>query len=121
MVARGSARLARQPGVRRSKPYPLTSVDLEAMVIAARTGDVTKTAEELGISNAAVLRRLRKLEQRVAIRLFDGLPGTVSLTPVGERMLPLAIEAYDGLVALERFVERNACADLAADARFRAL
>ena len=121
MPARGSARLAGQPGVRTSKPYPLTLVDLEAMVVAARTGDVAKTATVLGISNGAVLRRLRKLEQRVAIHLFADLPGTVTLTPTAMQILPLAIQAHERLVALEELVERHACEDLAADARFRSL
>lgn len=91
------------------------------MVVAARTGDVTETANELGITNAAVLRRLRKLEQRVAIRLFTDLPGSVTLTRAAKQMLPLAIDAHDRLVALEEFVERNASTELAADARFRSL
>ena len=91
------------------------------MVVAARTGDVTKAANELGITNAAVLRRLRKLEQRVAIRLFDDLPGRVTLTRAAEQMLPLAIEAHERLIALESFVGRNASPELEADARFRSL
>lgn len=118
MSPRGSARLARQPD-RTSQPYPLTLIDLEAMVVAVETGDVTATADVLGIANPAVLRRLRKLEQRVAIHLFTGLPGAVQLTPAGKEMLPLATAAYEHLAELERFVEHRADAGLAAEARYR--
>ncbi|MEV4420586.1 LysR family transcriptional regulator [Patulibacter sp. NPDC049589] len=121
MSARGSARLAGQPGVRRSQPYPLTLIDLEAMVVAARTRDVSETAKHLGISSSAVLRRLRKLEQRVAVALFDGLPANVELTPAGEELLPLFVAAHDRLAALEELVQRHATDELAADARYRSL
>lgn len=91
------------------------------MAVATRTGSVTETGRELGISNSGVLRRLRKLEQRVAIRLFDDLPRSVALTKAGEEMLPLVIEAFERLAALEEFVARHGSDELAADARFRAL
>jgi DNA-binding transcriptional LysR family regulator len=94
-------------------------VDLEAMVIAVRTGDITATAGELGVANPAVIRRLRKLEQRVAINLFTGIPQTVGLTPAGKKMLPLITDAYEHLAALEAFVEKHADQDLADEARYR--
>lgn len=120
MTPRGSARLATQPG-RKSQPYPLTLIDLEAVITAVRVGSVKATAEELDLAPQAVIRRLRKLEQRVAIHLFADLPATVDLTPAGNKMLPLALAAYEHLVALEAFVEKHAEPELAADARHRAL
>lgn len=88
----------------RSKCYPLTLVDLEAFVVAARTGDVAATGAVLGLANQAVLRRLRKLEQRVGAELFPRLPESTELSPTGQRMLPLATAAHERLAALESFV-----------------
>ena len=55
---------------------------------AARLGSFTAAADELGITQAAVSQRIRKLEQRLAAQLFNRQARGVSLSTQGESWLP---------------------------------
>ncbi len=55
---------------------------------AARLGSFTAAADELGITQAAVSQRIRKLEQRLGAQLFNRQARGVSLSTQGESWLP---------------------------------
>jgi len=55
---------------------------------AARLGNFTAAARELGLTQAAVSQRIRNLELRLGTRLFDRQARGVSLSTQGEAWLP---------------------------------
>ncbi|MBI3917177.1 MAG: LysR family transcriptional regulator [Betaproteobacteria bacterium] len=61
--------------------------DLEYFAVVARHGHVGRAAEALGLSQPALSKSLRRLEQTMQVRLVDRHPKGVSLTPAGETLL----------------------------------
>ena len=72
-----------------SKSSLLAWDDLRYLLVVARTGSANRAAEQLGTDHTTVGRRLRALEQRLGVRLFERSPGA-SLTLTA-----------DGLTAME--------------------
>ncbi|HSX57593.1 MAG TPA: LysR substrate-binding domain-containing protein [Sphingomonas sp.] len=64
---------------------------------AARRGNFTRAAEELGMTQAAVSNQVKLLEQRLGIALFRKNGRGVALTSAGERIAPQVSMALDGL------------------------
>ncbi len=64
--------------------------DLPIFLAIARTGQLARAAQALGIDATTVGRRLRRLERAVGERLFEQGPDGQSLTPAGERLLTQA-------------------------------
>lgn len=79
--------------VRRIPPLPAVRV-FEA---AARHGNFTRAADELGMTQAAVSYQIKLLEERVGTALFHRTKGRVSLTETGTRIAPLVSGAFDSL------------------------
>jgi LysR family hydrogen peroxide-inducible transcriptional activator len=65
---------------------------LEQFVALARTRNFTRTAEELHVSQPALSRSIRKLEEQLGSPLFERRPREVVLTDLGERLLERARE-----------------------------
>ena len=59
---------------------------LVAFEAAGRHRNFSRAAEELHVSQAAVSRQIRKLEDRLGLELFERLHRSVALTPAGERL-----------------------------------
>lgn len=64
---------------------------------AARHGNFTRAAEELGMTQAAVSYQMKLLEERLGVALFHRVRRQVSLTEVGRRIAPLVSGAFDAL------------------------
>lgn len=69
--------------LRRSLPSLTALVAFEA---AARTGGFTRAASELGVTQAAISRRIAALEREVGQPLFDRRNRRVTLTEAGQRL-----------------------------------
>ncbi|MBX6352758.1 MAG: LysR family transcriptional regulator [Thermoflavifilum sp.] len=76
--------------------------DVSLFLAIARIGSISRTAEQLFMSQSTVTSRLQRLERALGYTLFQRLPGGVRLTPEGERFLPLA----ERMVQLERQMEQ---------------
>lgn len=77
--------------------------ELRLVLAVARAGSLTSAANLLGIDHSTVFRRLNAFEQRLAVRLFERLPGGVyQLTSAGERMAAAAERMEDEALALAR-------------------
>jgi DNA-binding transcriptional LysR family regulator len=63
---------------------------LQAYVRIAEHGTFHQAAQALAITQPALSRRMRKLEQHLGVRLFDRTTRRVSLTAVGKDFLPHA-------------------------------
>lgn len=68
------------------RPTPLPPLQtLRAFEAAARLSSFTRAASELSVTQGAVSRQIRNLEQRLGVTLFVRGDRGVRLTPVGER------------------------------------
>lgn len=68
---------------------------IRAFEAAARHGNFTAAADELGLTQAAVSYQIRQLEDRVGMPLFHRRPRGVELTTEGRNLARRASEALD--------------------------
>lgn len=66
--------------------------NIETFVRAAELLSFSRTAEELGYSQAAITVQIRQLEEELDTKLFDRVGRHVALTAKGEGFLPYAEE-----------------------------
>jgi molybdate transport repressor ModE-like protein len=77
--------------------------ELRLVLAVARAGSLTQAAKALGLDHSTVFRRLRALEERIGVRLFERLPGgAYQATAAGDRMAAAAERMEDEALALER-------------------
>jgi len=69
------------------KPLPPLNA-LKAFEAAARHLSLTKAAEELHVTPAALSHQVRGLEEMLGVRLFARLPRALALTDAGRKLLP---------------------------------
>jgi DNA-binding transcriptional LysR family regulator len=78
---------------------------LRAFVMVAKIGHVTRAAEQLHLSQPAVSKQIKALEQELGVLLFERHSGGVALTREGQRLLPqaeLALREAMNLMAVAR-------------------
>jgi DNA-binding transcriptional LysR family regulator len=63
--------------------------DIRAFVAVAQTGNFTRAAARLHLSQPALTVQIRRLEETVGVRLFDRNSRNVALTPAGRELLPV--------------------------------
>ncbi|MCL1501144.1 LysR family transcriptional regulator AmpR [Xanthomonas nasturtii] len=79
---------------------------LRAFEAAARHQNLTRAADELCVSQAALSHQIKALEQRLGTSLFHRLPRGVALTDEGAALAPVLGDAFDRIAAtLERFAD----------------
>ncbi|MCF8564027.1 LysR family transcriptional regulator [Alicyclobacillus tolerans] len=64
--------------------------DIALFLTIARVGSISRTAEQLFMSQSTVTTRLQRLERELGYTLFTRLPNGVRLTKDGERLIPAA-------------------------------
>ncbi|GEM77288.1 LysR family transcriptional regulator [Vibrio sagamiensis] len=83
---------------------------LKAMAVFAavvQTGSFNKAAVLLGLSRPAVSEQIRKLEALLKVRVLQRSTRMMSLTPDGEKILPLAQSVLDSLLMTERVLSKD--------------
>ncbi len=76
---------------------------LRAFEAAARHQNLTRAADELCVSQAALSHQIKALEERLGTVLFQRLPRGVALTDEGAALLPVLTEAFDRIgLSLDR-------------------
>lgn len=73
----------------------------------ANTGNISKAAKELYISQPAISKSIQKLEESVGIRLFDRSSRGVTLTPEGELLYSHVKSAFETLTLGEERLQRS--------------
>lgn len=111
-------------GYRRLIPSMTALVEFEAV---ARLSSFTVAAHELGVTQAAVSRQVRFLEETLGVRLFHRLHRSIKLTPDGEALYLVISESMQKIAGvfdrLSRGTEQQelVLAATAAFSRFRLL
>ena len=73
--------------------------DLRHFLAVARTGTLSAAAETLGTDHTTVARRVQRLEERLAEKIFYRSSLGYSLTPAGEKLQPIAAAMEAGYIA----------------------
>jgi DNA-binding transcriptional LysR family regulator len=82
---------------------------LRAFEAAARHLSLTKAADELGVTQAAVSHQVKGLEDALGVKLFNRLTRALALTPAGAALAPELEGAFVRIAgAVERAREREA-------------
>lgn len=77
--------------------------ELQLVLSVQREGRLTAAAVALGVDHSTVFRRLKTLEERIGVRLFERLPGgAYQATEAGARMAAGAERMEDEVLALDR-------------------
>ena len=81
-----------------SKRYRLAHLAfLQGFEAAARTLSFTKAAEELFITQSAVSRQIKALEDSLGLKLFERRPRSLTLTESGQALYRIATDVLDRL------------------------
>lgn len=77
--------------------------ELRLVLAVQRAGSLTGAAVRLGVDHSTAFRRLKALEERLGVRLFERLPGgAYQATEAGVRMAAGAERMEDEVLALDR-------------------
>lgn len=82
--------------------HNLPWTDLQHVLAVAEHGSLASAARALGVNHTTVLRRVRALERRLGVRLFDHLRTGYALTTAGEELAAAARQMQDTAHAVER-------------------
>jgi DNA-binding transcriptional LysR family regulator len=78
---------------------------LEVFAAIARSGNVSRAAEEIPLSQSATSTALGEFERQFGLQLFDRVGKTLRLNEVGRQMLPRAVELLDRASEIEDLLE----------------
>lgn len=88
--------------------YRLPPLDgLATFEAAARTLSFTKAADELFITQSAVSKQVKQLEDQLGVALFERRPRALALTEAGHQFRQAAVEALDRLQATVDELQRG--------------
>jgi DNA-binding transcriptional LysR family regulator len=76
--------------------------DLRVVLAVSRAGSLSGAARALKLSHPTVFRRVRQIEARIGVRLFDRARAGYALTPAGDEMVAVASRLAGEVDALER-------------------
>ncbi|MEM8561720.1 MAG: LysR family transcriptional regulator [Pseudomonadota bacterium] len=76
--------------------------DLKVFLALSRNGSARAAAQDLGVSNSTVTRRLDDMEHKLQSHLFDRTPDGYRLTTAGEQILPSAEHIEELIMGVER-------------------
>ena len=84
-------------------PFPSWD-DFRFFLATSSAGSFSKAANELGVTQPTISRRIENLEHRLGVRLFDRLPNGVALTTEGESILDAARHIESTVLEIQRNV-----------------
>lgn len=76
--------------------------DLKILLALSRFGSTRKAAQQLGVSNTTVMRRLDSLEESLSGTLFDRTPDGFKTTALADQLLLVARDIEDSITEAER-------------------
>lgn len=81
---------------------------LQALIALAETGNLSKAARRLHLSQPALSHQIKTIEQHFEVALFERKSNPLRLSPAGERLLHSAYEVARILLESERDIARIA-------------
>ena len=84
--------------------------DLQTFLAVAELGSFSRAAEQLNLSQPSISNRIRRLEEKLLVRLLDRTTRRVELTPTGRRLYVQSSETLRSLRGLLQDLNREAAA-----------
>ncbi len=78
---------------------------LQVFVAVARAGSVSQAAGAIALSQSATSTALAEFERQFDCRLFDRIGKSLRINPLGEQLLPKAVELLDRTDEIEALLE----------------
>jgi DNA-binding transcriptional LysR family regulator len=78
---------------------------LEVFVAVARLGSVSAAADAVALSQSAASMALSEFERQFDCRLFERVGKSLRINPLGEQLLPKAVELLDRAAEIEALLE----------------
>ncbi|KYC28954.1 Uncharacterized HTH-type transcriptional regulator YeiE [Sterolibacterium denitrificans] len=78
---------------------------IEVFVAVARLGSVSAAADAIALSQSAVSMALSEFERQFDCRLFERIGKSLRINPLGEQLLPKAVELLDRAAEVEALLE----------------
>ncbi|GAA6152435.1 LysR family transcriptional regulator [Pseudoteredinibacter isoporae] len=78
--------------------------DLNYFLTTVQNGSMAAAAKQLKVNHTTVSRRISALEQQLGSPLFERTATGLSITPLGESMIPYAENMRDSVNAMDRLV-----------------
>lgn len=78
---------------------------LEVFVAIGRSGNVSRAAEEIPLSQSATSTALGEFERQFGLQLFDRVGKSLRLNEIGRQLLPRAVELLDRANEIEDLLE----------------
>ena len=82
---------------------------IQVLLAAIRTGSFRKAAIDLNCTQPAVTQAMNSLESELGCKILQRNHNGIRLTPAGEELLPLIVEADSALTRLAERAEQLAC------------
>ena len=82
--------------------FDISLEDLQTFIAVADLGSFSRAANRLALSQPSVSNRVRRLEEKLGVRLLDRNTRSVALTAAGRRLHERASSTLSGLVSLLR-------------------
>lgn len=80
---------------------------LHYFYVCAQTGNVTKAAAKLGISQPALSAQIRQFEQQIGMQILARSGRTLALTPRGKELFEYSSRFFQITEEIERFVRKH--------------
>jgi LysR family glycine cleavage system transcriptional activator len=97
--------------MKRMRSAPLTDLPslnaLRAFEAVARYLSFTKAAQELCVTQSAVSRQVKNLEDELKIQLFSRVPGKLTLTDAGKTLYYSAHESFQNILEARKRIEEK--------------
>lgn len=81
--------------------------DLEILLMLDKYRNITKTAEKLHITQPALTRRIKQMEENLGVELLFRSRNGVMFTPLGESILPRILELSRGFHDMREYLDSN--------------
>lgn len=78
---------------------------LQVFVAVARLGSVSQAADAVALSQSAASMALSEFERQFDCRLFERIGKSLQINPLGEQLLPKAVELLDRAAEIEALLE----------------
>lgn len=81
--------------------------DLEILLMLDKYKNITRTAEKLHITQPALTRRIKQMEEKLGVELLFRSRNGVILTPLAESIMPRILELSRGFHDMREYLDSN--------------
>ena len=81
--------------------------DYELILSLNKTKNITKTAEQLFVSQPALTKRIQNIEKELGTNILVRMPRGIYFTPMGEKVLDYVLQIYSSIEEMHSYIHSN--------------